>query len=180
MTTPSVIVPDDVRESIRGALWAAAEAVGWSGLSAADKTRHYEHWTQDPKIGGILTRYMDLPRVRVYLKDAVFKPYSRARLADWSRCARAVGVEGETSLESFIKPHGRRLRDGRVVCWGPASSWKVILMALHERTYGDGSMRPFAAVLFGAVGRYREERVRQLVHDAAAKLLVARVVWLES
>lgn len=180
MTAPSVTVPDQVREELRRELWAKAEALGWSDLSAADKTRHYEHWTQDPLIGGILARYMDPPRVRVYLKDAIFKPYSRARLGDWTRCARALHLEAAAISESFIKPHGRRLPDGRVICWGPAASWKAILMALHERTFGRQSSRPFAALLLRAVGRYREDTTRRMVEDAATKLLVERVVWLET
>lgn len=181
MTSGSfVTVPDEIRESVRRILWAQAEALGWSDLPATAKTRHYEHWTQDPQVGGVLARYMDPPRVRVYLKDAVFKPYSRARLADWGRCAQAVGIERDTNGESFIKPHGRQLSDGRVICWGPATSWKAILMALHERTYARHGLRPFAAVMFRAVGRYREDDARQLIQDAASKLLVERIVWLES
>jgi hypothetical protein len=180
VTTPSARVPDDVREAVRRDLWAKAEALGWSDLSAFDRTRHYEHWTQDPDVGGVLARYMDPPRVRVYLKDAVFKPYSRARLGDWSRCAQALGVESESCAESFIKPHGRELSDGRVVCWGPAMSWKMVLMALHERTFTRRASSPFAAVLSRAVGRYREEGARAMVEDAATKLKVECVVWLES
>lgn len=180
MTPASVTVPDQVREELRRDLWAKAEALGWSDLSAADKTRHYEHWTQDPNIGGILARYMDPPRVRVYLKDAIFKPYSRARLGDWTRCAGALRVEAEEIAESFIKPHGRQLSDGRVICWGPASSWKAVLMALHERTFGRDRTRPFAAVLVRSVGRYREDRARRMVEDAATRLRVELVVWLET
>jgi len=180
MTPASVTLPDDVRESLRRVLWAKAEALGWVDLSAADKTRQYEYWTQDPNIGGILARYMDPPRVRVYLKDAIFKPYSRARLADWTRCARALRIEPEVISEPFIKPHGRRLSDGRVICWGPASSWKAVLMALHERTFGQDGTRPCAAVLLRAIGRYREDRARRMVEDAAAKLGVEQVVWLDT
>ncbi len=180
MSPVAVTVPEDVRAELRRQVWAKAEEVGWSDLSAADKTRHYEHWTQDPNIGGVLARYMAPPRVRVYLKDAIFKPYSRARLGDWTRCARALGIDAEVIADSHIKPHGRRLMDGRVICWGPASSWKAVLMALHERTFAQGSTRPFAAVFVRAVGRYREDRARRLVEDAATKLLVERVVWLET
>jgi hypothetical protein len=180
MIAPFVTVPDDVREALRQHLWAKAEELGWSDLPAIAKTRHYEQWTRDPTVGGVLARYMDPPRVRVYLKDAIFKPYSRARLGDWARCARVLGVDSITSDESFIKPHGRRLSDGRVICWGPASSWKIVLMALHERTFHRPPSRPFAAVLVRAIGRYREDNARQLVEDAATKLTVERVVWLET
>jgi hypothetical protein len=180
MTAAAVTVPDEVREELRRELWAKAETLGWSELSAADKTRHYEHWTRDPRIGGVLARYMNPPRVRVYLKDAIFKPYSRARLGDWKRCAVAIGVEPESTIESFIKPHGRQLCDGRVVCWGPATSWKMVLMALHERTFGREALCPFAAVFLRSVGRYREESARRIVEGAATMLRIERVLWLET
>lgn len=180
MSAPVVVVPDTVREEVRRLLWTEADKLGWNDLSAADKTRHYERWTQSSDIGGLLRQYMDPPRVRVYLKDAVFKPYRRARLGDWRRYAVALGVGESDAVESYIKPHGRRLGDGRVVSWGPAASWKDVLMALHERTFGRPALVPSAALLVGAVGRYREEERRRLVEDAAAKLLVGRVVWLES
>ena len=172
-------VPDSVREALRRELWNQAEALGWTDLSAADKTRHYEHWTQDPNIGGVLAQYMDPPRVRVYLKDAIFKPYSRARLGDWGRCARALGVDSAATTDTFIKPHGRELTDGRVICWGPSSSWKAVLMALHERTFGRGCS-PYAAVFLRAIGRYREDATRRMVEDAARRLGTERVVWLET
>lgn len=180
MSAPAVVVPDRVREEVRRVLWAEADGLGWNDLSAADKTRHYERWTHAADIGGLLTQYMDPPRVRVYLKDAVFKPYRRARLGDWPRYAEALGITQIEVVESFIKPHGRRLVDGRVVSWGPAASWKAVLMALHDRTFGRPALVPAAAVLVGAVGRYREEDRRRLIEDAATKLLVGRVVWLES
>ena len=179
MTQSFVTVPDQVREELRRDLWAQADALGWSDLSAADKTRCYERWTQDPAIGGSLARYMDPPRVRVYLKDAIFKPYSRAKLGDWTRCARALDVDAAPAVETFIKPHGRKLSDGRVICWGPASSWKAILMSLHERTFGREA-DPFGAVFLRSIGRYREDSSRRMVEDAAVKLSVKRVVWLET
>jgi hypothetical protein len=53
-------------------------------------------------------------------------------------------------------------------------------MALHERTFERNAARPFAAVLLSAVGRYREDRDRRVVEDAASKLTIERVVWIET
>ena len=179
MSAPSVRVPDHVRENLRRKLWAEAEELGWTELSAADKTRQYERWTRDPEIAATLGRHMDPPRVRVYLKDAIFKPYSRARLGDWARFARALDVDPNLIVDRYIKPHGRSLTDGRVVCWGPAASWKIVLMALHERTFGRQKLRPYAAVFMRSVGRYREDMTRVMVEDAAMRLRVERVAWLD-
>ena len=83
-------------------------------------------------------------------------------------------------VERYRKPHGVMLDDGRVVAWGKAMSWRAILLAVHERAYGDNGAQPFAAVFFRSTGRYRDDRTRKMVHDAASKLGVEEVVWLET
>ena len=180
MSVPIVEVPDEVREELRQKLWNQAEELGWTELSATDKTRQYERWTRDPEIAGVLGRYMDPPRVRVYLKDAIFKPYSRARLGNWARFALVLGIDPTSTAELYIKPHGRRLNDGRVVCWGAAASWKMVVMSLHERTFARAGLRPYAALFMRSVGRYREDLTRAMVEDAARHLQVERLVWLDS
>lgn len=173
-------VPDKVREDLRSRLWELADRIGWTNLSPTTKSTYYDNWLNDPKIGILLSRYIDRGNVRVYLKDSILKDYSSARMADASRpfealrIARTVGV-----VETYTKPHGRRLADGRVICWGRADDWKTVLMALHERAYPDDVWRPFAAVLTQAVGRYHEPQVRSMVNDAATKLGVKKVIWLD-
>ncbi|MBI5499766.1 MAG: hypothetical protein HY907_05955 [Deltaproteobacteria bacterium] len=150
-------------------------------LTAAEKTVYYQRWTADPAIGGVLNRYMETARVRVYIKDAMLKPYARLRLADWARCSRVLGVSADAEVaESFIKPHGRRLADGRVICWGNAAAWKIVLTAVFERSYGRSGVRAYAAVLLRATGRYRDDGVRAMVADAATRLGVERLVWLDT
>jgi hypothetical protein len=83
-------------------------------------------------------------------------------------------------VETYEKPHGQRLADGRVICWGRVDAWKTILLALHERTFSHRGTRPFGAVLSQASGRFNEPHTRALVEDAAGKLGVERVVWLDT
>lgn len=174
-------VPDHVREQLRGQLWTLADHIGWANLSPAAKSQHYENWTLDPKIGGLLAHYIDKGQVRVYLKDTLLKDYSREQSGDESRPFRILGIApGTRAVQSYIKPHGRRLNDGRVLCWGRAADWKAILLAVHERTYVSSKARAFAAVLTHAVGRYQEERVRAMVEDASKKLGIERVTWLDT
>lgn len=175
-------VPDHVREQIRTRLWTLAERIGWGHLSAIEKTRYYESWSSDLDIGGVLHAYMDARKVRTYLKDAVFKPYARARLGNYERCFRVLGISQESSavVETYIKPHGRRLDDGRVVCWGRADAWKLVVTAVFERSYGHEGAKPFAAVLLGATGRFADAMTRNLVETASRKLDVERLVWLDT
>jgi hypothetical protein len=172
-------IPDEVRAAIRDKLWDEASRVDWCSLGQGDKARFYELWTRDSQIGERLTCYMDRGQVRVYIKDTLLKGYGPARLADPSRPMRAVGLLGnEPVLERYTKPHGLRLADGRVLCWGRALDWKVVLTAVHERTYlGHG--KPFAAVLTQPSGRYCDIFTRGMVGDAARRLGIAVLAWLD-
>src|SRR3990170_4641413 len=80
--TSAMSVPDTVREQLRRQLWHIADRIGWIHLPPAQKSRHYEDWTRDPAIGGILARYIDMGQVRVYLKDSLLKDYLKHSLAD--------------------------------------------------------------------------------------------------
>lgn len=172
-------VPDHVRESLRDRLWESADAKQWTALSPTAKSASYEAWTRDPAIGGVLSRYISLSDVRVYLKDTLLKDYSRHKHADDALILRVLGLSDAPTVRSYIKPHGRGFADGRIVCWGRANAWKNVLMAAYERAYGARSAKPFAVILTRAVGDYHQPAVRKMVECAATKLGIERVVWLE-
>jgi hypothetical protein len=175
-----VRVPDAVRTELKARLWRIADQLRWAGLAASDKASLYEQWTRDPTIGGVLARFMDARRVRVYLKDTLLKDYTRERLDDWSRVSRVLRIPSDdTVAETYIKPHGRRLRDGRIVCWGRAEAWRDVLLALHERGVLCDRARPYAAVFLHPVARFAEPRIRAMIEQAATKLGIEKVVWLE-
>ena len=149
-------------------------------LSPADKSRYYEAWTKNLDIGGQLSRYIDQGQVRVYIKDTLLKDYMRSRLAASELPFRVLGIPGPVSItETYTKPHGRQLDDGRVICWGRAEDWKTILMAMHERAFSNSVTRPYAAVFLFSSRRFHEDHTRVPVADAAEKLGVEYVVWLD-
>ena len=173
-------VPATTRSALKEKLWQRGDDLGWATLSPMDKSHHYEAWTKDPEIGGRLGRYMGQGQIRVYIKDTLLKDYTRSRLADHEQPFRVLGIpEAAYVVETYTKPHGRRLEDGRVICWGRADDWKTILMALHERTFGNSSGSSHAAVFLYSLGRFHEMRARALVEDAATKLGIAKVMWLD-
>jgi hypothetical protein len=173
-------VPDSTRNALKEKLRLRADELGWATLSPADKSHHYEAWTKDPEIGGRLGRYMEQGQVRVYIKDTLLKDYTRSRLSDPRRPFRVLGIsESIEVVETYTKPHGRRLGDGRVICWGRADDWKTILMALHERTFGHTRLCPHAAIFLYSLGRFHEIDARALVEEAATKLGIEKIVWLE-
>ena len=172
-------IPDDLRKELRQKLWALADDLGWQNLSWVEKSPQYEAWTKAPEIGGRLSRYMDQRRIRVYIKDTIMKGDVRSRQANVERPFRALGIDPKALIaEEHERPHGRRLSDGRVVAWGNADDWKLVLTAVHERSYGVNGALPFAAVLMSAVGKYAQPHVREMVASAADKLGIERLLWL--
>jgi hypothetical protein len=173
-------IPSPIRAEVKALLWKHADEIGWLNLNPGEKSKYYEIWTRDPNIGGVLSRFMDKGKVRVYIKDTLLKDYSRVRLSNAERPLRVLGIDTfEEVIQEYEKPHGRRLRDGRVFCWGRADDWKAILMAIHERAFTAPQAFPFAAVLLFKSTRFDDKRTRQVVEDAATKLCIKKVVWLD-
>ena len=169
----------NVRDEVRDLLWAEADRLLWASLSFADKSRYYTIWTENPLIGGKLARHMDPRQVRVYIKDTLLKAYTRERLSDPAPVLRLLALPPETAFaEEYIKPHGRRLTDGRQIAWSRATEWKATLMALHERAFAHRG-KPFGAVLFEAGTRHADPPAREVVEDARVKLGVERIVWID-
>lgn len=175
-----MIMPEAIRDTMRDRLWAMAEDLGWSSLSDSERSEFYERWTKDATIGGQLAHFMDPRKVRVYIKDSLLKPYERTRMLEtecdvWS----ALNLAGpDTGAHVYIKPHGRRLEDGRVVCWGKSRDWKLIIMAVFERGQSSVGFSAYAAVLI-ETGQTAEKSRRQLVRDAAERLGLAHLAWLD-
>lgn len=170
-------LPDRVREELRSDLYDTADRIDWMALGPAEKTQHYENWTKDPQVGGVLQRYMAPGQIRVYIKDTLLKDYPRARRADQDRPFRMLGLEGQESVRVFIKPHGRQLSDGRIVSWGRAADWKSVLMSVFERSFLGYATVPYAAVLTESSGKYSDLGARRLVIAAADRLGIERLVW---
>ncbi len=173
-------VPDEIRTRLRSRLWEIADTIDWINLSTIKKSKYYEDWTRSVEIGGVLKRFIDGGQVRLYIKDTLLKGYALDKSSDASRPLRVAGIDlSAETVESYLKPHGRRLIDGRIVCWGRAEDWKNVLMALHERAFVCKGARPFAAVLTSAGGRFRESDLRSMVEAAAGRLAIEKLVWLD-
>ena len=172
-------IPDEIRQGLRTRLWTLADELDWPRLNWYEKAAHYEAWTKAPEVGGVLSNYMDQRRIRVYIKDTIMKGYIRSRQANPATPFRVLKLAENVEIaEAHERPHGRRLKDGRVVVWGNAGDWKLVLTAVHERFYGIAGARPYAAVLMAAGGKYHQPKVRNMVQDAAKKLGIERLLWL--
>jgi hypothetical protein len=171
---------DDIRDGIRKRMWRIADEVNWLALGPNEKSRYYDNWTKDPELGGALQRYMPLEQVRVYIKDTVLKDYPRAKRADQDRPFRMLGIDPKVRIRQvFIKPHGRLLEDGRVVCWGRAADWKAIVLSVFERSFVIRGALPFGAVFTESGGKFSEPNLQGLVHEVANRLGIRKLVWIE-
>ena len=171
-------VPAKIREEIKARLWSEANRLNWTTLAPSDKSRYYTIWTETEEVGGRLGRYIDPRQVRVYIKDTLLKAYARESSATHDLAFRVLGLSADTvTVANYIKPHGRLLEDRRYIAWSKASEWKVTLMALHERAFQKGI--PFGAVLTEAGAKYPNKDDRAVVENAANKLGINRVIWLD-
>lgn len=174
-------VPKDIRDQIQRRLWAKADDLKWSKLSDSERTNWYENWTKERDIGETLSHFMDPRRVRVYIKDSLLKPYIRAQLgSELERVMVALGIDIaaiETQV-TYSKPHGRRLDDGRVVCWGSSRDWKAIVISVFERAYQDGKSSPYAAV-FVEGGKTMGTPAREMICEAGRRLGLQKIIWLD-
>jgi len=173
-------IPDDVRDRLRDLIWSRADKLGWSALRDGERARRYEQWTRDPEIGGTLAHYMDVRKVRVYIKDSLLKPYERARLSGTEHeilRRLAIPAASEVALR-YIKPHGIAFADGKIVSWGNSRDWKLVLMAMYERSAMRPGSSPFGTVLFES-GKTADAATRRIVREAASRLGVERMEWID-
>ena len=173
-------IPDDVRDRIKDLIWKRAADLGWSDLSDTDRSRYYEQWTREASIGGTLAHYMDPRKVRVYIKDSLLKPYERARISGTEQDIRAL-LEVDPALEvvhRYIKPHSLRFIGGQIVAWGKSRDWKLILMAMYERSALSPGSSALGTVLLES-GNTADASSRIVVRSAAARLGIGRVEWID-
>lgn len=174
-------VPDAVHKRIQEKLWHLANSLNWPVRSDKEKSVLYEEWIRDEQIGGVLSRYVDDRSIRVYIKDTIMKPYGRERIKELAPILKLVGLPDDVTVaETYVKPHGRRLRDGKVICWGYSRDWKTILFAVFERAFLAKSGVPFAAVILHPTGKCQQPDYRVMVDTAARRLGITHIVWHDS
>lgn len=172
-------LPPAVKREIQSRLWQRAAAMDWESMTVIERAKQYALWVSDPEIGGVLAAYMDARRVHPYLKDTLMKPFARANVSDAGRALCALGLPvGAPALERYERPHGVRLQQRGVVCWGKADDWKLVLMAAHERAFVKRSAIA-GVVLLPPLARFIRAQTREVVEDAGRKLGIAHIAWYD-
>ena len=174
-------VPDRAHRRIKRTLWGVAQELNWPTLSDSQKSVLYEEWVKDEEIGGVLSRYLNPGSVRVYMKDTIMKPYGRERIKNFPPIVKLLGLSDDSSVaETYMKPHGRRLTDGKVICWGLSRDWKAILFSVFERAHVAPSGVPFAAVILFPTGKCQQPEYRHMIETAAGRLGIKRLEWFDA
>ena len=149
-------IPIAVFRGIQERIWAEADQKGWQTLADHQKSTMYENWIRDPLVGGKISQYMSAGNVRVHIKDTIMKPYGRERTKEFAPILKMLDLpESSKSIEDYVKPHGRRLEDGKVICWCLARHWENVLIAVYERAYLVQRAVPFCAILFFPAAEFR-------------------------
>jgi hypothetical protein len=140
----------------------------------------YSIWTDSEMVGRALAPFLDPRKIRVYIKDTLLKSYTRERMADDGSVLRLLGIPlGQQVIREFIKPHGRLFVDGRLVAWSKASDWKLTLMTTYERAHTIRHGSAFGVAFLESATKHPDEASREVVEEAAKRLGVERVVWID-
>jgi hypothetical protein len=171
-------IPDEVREHVYERVRAAADSNNWLSLPAPEKSNLYSLWARDEEIGGVLLGFMSMSEVHRYIKDTIVKTYATNKISDSKTALTLLGLDRSIAVvRQFEKPPGILLEDQRIIAWSIARDWKTTMFAVYERSYGISGTNPYAAVLFGAEGRFADSTFQEMVQDAASRLGIQRVLW---
>jgi hypothetical protein len=150
------LLPRGVRATLVTVLYADAERMSWQTLALPDRSRAYSAWVDDPRIGGVLTKFMTPEQARSWLKDGPMKEYGRAlrgagRYAIHGRqggtgptqvVEHALGVEAAIVPDSIgSKPLHCLAKTGEdiaYVVWGDGKNFRNLLWAALRVSVDDG------------------------------------------
>ena len=171
-------IPEEVRKIVYERVWAEADSIGWNGLTITEKTEQYRNWALSDEVGGVLSKYMDVERVHPYIKDSIIKAYSRSTSLSINKALCLAGIKDSDNspVEEYIKPFGVRLSDRNIILWGRAVDWKIVLLAMFERTYGN-DYTPKCAILTNCFGKFDTKLFENLITTAAGKLGIESIVF---
>jgi hypothetical protein len=156
-------LPDDLRREVVAEVYRQAGELDWDGLTDKQRSATYNHWLDDPRVGGQLTRFLSRERARVWLKDVPMKEYARARngigvysdlvtvrLPSPGQIARQVLGPGWDAIDGTIREKPNRCvisngHDERLMMWGPPKTLRDTVWA-GINAVADGLPTPLLVV----------------------------------
>jgi len=150
-------IPAQVREEVSRSILQHAVELGWEDLSNTQKSAQYERWANSPEIGGRLSDYIPVERVRVWIKDGPMKEFKRAQrglgpyadLAPANKrqeeeiCKRVLGASWHILEDSVeVKPNRFDAENDEMrltVFWGTQTDLKHLVWAFLNHTHPENS-----------------------------------------
>lgn len=111
-------LPESIRAQVVVELYQQADELDWDLLSLSEKTKQYQKWIDDPAVGGVLTRFLEPGRARVWIKDGPMKEFARAK--------EGIGPYVQFAKSRFLGPEDliRRVLGG---------GWRVVEGSVREK-----------------------------------------------
>jgi len=144
-------VPADQLAAVVRTIYSDAERRGWETLSNRDRSQNYSGWVDDPRVGGILTRYMTPEAARAWIKDGPMKEYARANRGTgrYAEFGRSGGTSAADVITAAIGPTATLVPGTQGVrplhCQALAADGTVAYLA-----WGEG--RNFRNLVWAALG----------------------------
>lgn len=151
------LLPADQLAAVVTAIYDDADRDAWITLSPADRSRAYDAWIEDPRVGGVLTRYMSPEAARSWIKDGPMKEYSRANrgMGRYAEFGRTGGtgpldvVQAALGSGAQIVPDSQGVKpfhclaethqgDRAYVVWGESHNFRNLLWAALHAAVFDG------------------------------------------
>jgi hypothetical protein len=171
-------IPPTVRDEIIDLIWEQADDMDWIHLNNRQRSDQYKIWAQDERIGIVMSRYIPYQSVHKYIKDSIIKVYAKSKKLSETDILHLLNIEGAKIEEEYIKPMGVRLSDGRVICWGRAVDWKMVLLPVFERSTPKSTYIRHAVVLSASSGKFASPSWQQMVLEAGKLLKIERTIFL--
>lgn len=168
-------VPSDVKTALSKIIWKEADELDWTHISIHQKAVQYKFWAQDERIGQVLSRYMPIERVHPYIKDSMLKAYANSKKLHAKVVLGFLHLDSSARAAKYKQPFGIRLDDGKIVCWGRALDWKIILLAIFERSLERSSYSAHSVILTDSHGKFASTKFQGIVKEAARKLEIDSV-----
>lgn len=173
-----------IKAIVSARVHALADQLDWSHLTIEQRRQHYESWTADENIGGLLCKVIDSNRVRVWLKDTVMKSYLKTQRPCITDFLSRIGVPHGAVLRSYMKPEAVLCEDSNLFVGGDlftltvAKEWRVGLLSAYERAaeitrLGQNKMY----FIEHTSGRFVDQSYRDLISAAGVRLGI-EVTWV--
>ena len=161
----------EIKERVTKRVREMADALDWLHLNIPQRTQHYDAWTEDAGIGGLLAQVMDPSKVRVYLKDTVMGKDTHPRRPQLAILLVNMGIKCDQITREFVKPQGVLCNGTHLYTMTVAEEWKGALLIFFER--GKEIKRLKRNVVYitdHTTGRFVDKIYRDLIDEAARRL----------